>query len=328
VRRAGLARPGSGPGPGSQVHRLLRWYPGSWRERYGAEFAELLAAELSERPRNLRRTADVIRCGLTARLASAGFAADPAGQAAPTASLGALAGALAVFLTFGTALWAQLATGWQWAPPASAATTVGLLVMSGALLLLATLALAAAVPLAWSAARAMTGGQSRGLRFPALLTGAGALVLVVGARHFGNGWPGTGGHWWAHQGLAPGGAAAFGWASTLGVTSYWAHPAALASFPAAELAWMAASPVATLLFAAGAILLVRRTEVSPRALRYEKWAGRIAVGAMTAFLGGALCWVTQSAPAPAVFRTGAIDAAGLAAMTLALVTGWRAMAHR
>ena len=34
----------------------------------------------------------------------------------------------------------------------------------------------------------------------------------------------------------------FGWASTLSVTSYWAHPAALASSPPAELAWMVLSP--------------------------------------------------------------------------------------
>lgn len=316
------------PEPPDRAGRLLRWYPRGWRERYGAEFAELLGADLAERPRNWRRTADVIRCGITARLAGAGLAADPAGLVAPAASLGALTCALAVFLTFGTAIWAQLATGWQWAPPASQATTAGLLLMSAALLALAALALAAAVPVAWSAIRAMAGGRRRGLRVPALMTAAGALVLVAGGRHFGNGWPGTGGHWWPHQGLAPGGIAAFGWASTLGITSYWAHPAALASFPAAELAWMVASPAATLLLSAGAVLLVRRTDLSQRAERMEKCAGRVAVAAMTAFLGGALCWVIQGAPAPAVFRTGAIDAAGLAVMTLALATGWRAMAHR
>jgi hypothetical protein len=120
---------------------------------------------------------------------------------------------------------------------------------------------------------------------------------------------------------------AFGWASTLGVTSYWAHPAALASFPAAERAWMVAAPVATLLFAAGLVLLVRRAELSPRGVRHEQWIGRGAIGAMTAFLSGALCWVTQSAAAPAVFRTGAIDLAGLAVMALALAAAWRAVAH-
>ena len=119
------------PGPlERRARRLLRWYPAGWRARYGEEFAELLLAELSEQPRAWRRTADVARCGITARLAGAGLAGPPAGMAGARASLGTLACSLAVFLTFGTAMWAQLAVGWQWAPPDSTATSVAMLVMS------------------------------------------------------------------------------------------------------------------------------------------------------------------------------------------------------
>ena len=70
--------------------------------------------------------------------------------------------------------------------------------------------------------------------------------MAVGGRHFGNGWPGTGGHPWAHPGPVPGGVAAFCWASTLAVSSFWAHPAALAAFPAAELAGMSAAQAVAL----------------------------------------------------------------------------------
>ncbi|MGZ4433306.1 MAG: hypothetical protein ACXVW7_06715 [Trebonia sp.] len=35
---------------------LLLSYPKTWRERYGDEFAELLAADIEERPRSWRRT--------------------------------------------------------------------------------------------------------------------------------------------------------------------------------------------------------------------------------------------------------------------------------
>jgi hypothetical protein len=313
---------------GDSVQRLLRWYPASWRERYGEEFAELLLAEQTEQPRAWRRTANVARCGLAARLASAGLTGrlpHLAGPAAATrACLGTLTCSLAVFLSFGTAMWAQLAIGWQWAPPASTATTVAMLVMSGSLFFLALIALLAAAPAAWTAIRASARGQARRLRGPAVLIGTGALVLIAGGRHFGNGWPGTGGHWWPHQGLAPGGLAAFGWAATLSVTSYWAHPAALASFPPAELAWMVISPAAMLSLATGAVQLVRRLEASPRILRYEAWTGRAAVAGMTAFLSGALCWVSQNGPSPALFHAGVIDAAGLAVMTIALAAGWQA----
>jgi len=324
----------TGPAPAPEAalerraRRLLRWYPASWRGRYGEEFAELLLAELAEQPRAWRRTVNVARCGLAARLASAGLAGPrchPAGPAAAArACLGTLTCSVAVFLAIGTAMWAQLAVGWQWAPPASTATTVAMLVMSGSLLFLALLALLAAAPAALAAARACARGQARRLRGPAALIGAGALVLVIGGRHFGNGWPGTSGHWWPHQGLAPGGVAAFGWAATLSVTSYWAHPAALASFPPAELAWMVTSPAAMLSLAAGAAQLVRRLETSPRILRFETWAGRAAVGGMTAFLSGALCWVSQNGPSQALFHAGAIDAAGLAVLAAALAAGWQA----
>jgi hypothetical protein len=317
------------PGPlERRARRLLRWYPASWRARYGEEFAELLLAELSEQPRAWRRTVNVAHCGITARLATAGLAGPSAGTAGARASLGTLTCSLAVFLTFGTAMWAQLAVGWQWAPPATAATTAAMLVMSGSLLFLAVLAVLAAVPAGWVAILAGFRRQALALRAPSLLIGAGALVLVVGGRHFGNGWPGTGGHWWPHRGLAPGGIAAFGWASTLSVTSYWAHPAALASFPPAELAWMVASPVALLSLATGAVQLVRRLDLSPRVLAFETRIGRAAAAGMTAFLAGALCWVTQAGPGPhGLFRTGDIDAAGLAAMAAALATGWLAISR-
>ena len=225
-------------------------------------------------------------------------------------------------------MWAQLAIGWQWAPPATTATTVAMLLMSGSLLFLALLALLAGVPAGWAAILAGFRRRAPGLRAPAWLIGAGALVLVTGGRHFGNGWPGTGGQWWPHQGLAPGGIAAFGWASTLSVTSYWAHPAALASFPPAELAWMVLSPAAVLCLATGAVQLVRRLELSPRVLAFETRIGRAAAAGMTAFLAGALCWVAQARPGPhGLFLTGDIDVAGLAVMAAALATGWLAISR-
>jgi hypothetical protein len=340
----------AGDPPGARrVRLLLRWYPRSWRARYGEEFAELLIAELAEQPRSWRRTADVARGGLFARLTDAGLTSasptsasragggpggagitggrpDPA--AGSRASLATLACSVAVFLTLGAAMWAQLAVGWQWAPPAAPAATVAMVVMSGAMLLFAVLALLAAAPVAAAMVMATVRGTAAGLRRPVLLIAGGAAVLVVGGRHFGNAWPGTGGHWWPHQGLVPGGVAAFDWACTLSVTSYWAHPAALASFPAAELAWMAVSPVAAACLVTGTAHVVRRVDVSPRVLRHEAWVGRAAGVGMAAFLGGALCWVTEGGPGPrGLFQAGTIDAAGLAVMAIALATGWQAL-HR
>ncbi|HEY6277429.1 MAG TPA: hypothetical protein VIX86_13975 [Streptosporangiaceae bacterium] len=321
------ATPTPGIDPARSARRLLRWYPASWRARYGEEFTELLIADLAERPRDWRRTADVARSGLLARFSAAGLTAHPLDPArAARAGLATLACACAVFLTFAAAMWAQLTIGWQWAPPATRATSVAMIVMSGAMLLLAALAALAAIPAGWAAIRASRRGQGRVLRGPALLTCVGMAVLVAGGRHFGNGWPGTGGHPWPHPGLVPGGVAAFSWASTLSVTSYWAHPAALAAFPAAELAWMVVSPVAMCCLVTGTAQLVRRIELSGRAIRFESWVGSAASLSMAAFLAGALCWLTEGGPGPrGLFHAGVIDAAGLGVMALALVTGWRVL---
>jgi hypothetical protein len=61
----------------ARAARLLLWYPAGWRARYGEEFSELLAAELAEQSRSLRRTADVACCGMRARLAGVGLAGHP-----------------------------------------------------------------------------------------------------------------------------------------------------------------------------------------------------------------------------------------------------------
>ena len=303
--------------------RLIRWYPAGWRVRYGAEFTELLVADLADRPRSWRRTADVAVSGTLARLSQAGLGGQRlAERDQARASLAALGCALAVFLTAGTAVWSQLLVGWQWAPPSTRAATVGTVVMTGALLFFLVLAVLAAIPVGWRLARRGSGADRAGL----LLIAVSLLVLVIGGRHMANGWPGTGGHPWPQRGLVPGGVAAFGWALTLSVTSYWAHPAALLAFPAAELAWMVISPAALAGLAAGLARLMRRLDLPPRLLRYQARLGQLAAAGMAVFLAGAASWVLAGQHGPGtLFRPGTIDVAALAVMALALAVGWQAL---
>jgi hypothetical protein len=309
-----------------RASRLLRWYPGAWRSRYGEEFAELLMADIAERPRSRTRTADVLRGGLVARLAAAGLCGctlEPSAQV--RASLTSLGCCAAIFAGLGAAMWSQLTIGWQWSAPDTAATTVAMVMMSAAMLAFLVLALAAAVPVLWSAGSRLARGRRAGLAGPVALVVACAVVMFVGGRHFGNGWPGTGGHPWARQGLVPGGVAAFSWASTLSVSSYWVHPAALAHFPAAELAWMALSPLAAAGLVGGAVALVRRTELSPRVLDFETRLGTAACAAMVVFLAGCSAWIVDGGPGPRnLFHAGAIDAAGAAVLTVAFIAARQA----
>ena len=282
------------PDPDAQrAGRLLRWYPKAWRSRYGEEFTELLISDIGERPRSRSRTADVIRGGIVARLADAGLSGSAPGATAQVrASLASLACCAAVFLGFGGAMWSQLTIGWQWSEPDTVGT-IATLVMSGAMLVFAVLALLATLPVAWGVASRVARRQPRGLLGPSLLFLAGL--------------------------------AAFSWASTLSVSSFWAHPAALAAFPPAELAWMALSPLAVACVVAGAATAVRRTELSPGVLDFEARVGAAACITMAVFLGGCCAWIAGRAPGPGnLFHPGVIDVAGVAVMTVALAVARQA----
>jgi hypothetical protein len=196
--------------------------------------------------------------------------------------------------------------------------------MSAAAVAAAAIVVAASVPVVG----AVAAQRSRRLAVPSAVFGAGLAAMIIGARHFGNGWPGTGGHPWAHQSLVPGGVAAFSWASTMFVSSYWVHPAALAAFPPAEVAWMALSPVAVACVAVGAATTVRRVALSPRVLRFEAFLGTAACFAMAAFLAASCLWLGDGAAGPRnLFYAGTIDVAGVAVMTLALAVARQSAAR-
>lgn len=304
--------------PARRAERLLRWYPKNWRNRYGEEFGELLIAEIREQPRLWRRNADVAMSGVIARLANAGFtkqATDPVARV--RASLASIGCALAIFFGLGVSMWSQLAIGWQWSEPDTGATYAAMIVMSLAVFLFCILGLIAAVPIVWCVLRGVVSGRSR-LVGPSFLFLASAAFLVIGSRHFGNGWPGTGGHPWPNRGLVPGGVAAFAWASTLSISSYWAHPHVLLSFPTPELIWMAASPIAMVCMVVGATKAIRRVDLPSRALRHEVRVAHVAGFVTLALLVGSCSWTIDGGPGPNnLFRTGGIDIAALVVMGLA-----------
>jgi hypothetical protein len=308
-----------------RAERLLRWYPLEWRARYGEEFTELLVAELEERPRSPRRSVDLARSGLIARLAVAGLGGQPLEpDGSGRRSLATLAAALSIFSVVALALWAQLTIGWQWAPPATRATSLAMVVMSLAILVVGALCLLALAPVAWLAVRSIV-TRWRHLLGPVGLVVGGLAVLVVGTHHFANGWPGTRGHPWADQGIVPGGVAAYAWASTLFVSSYWLHPAALAQFPGGEVVWMLVSPVAVAALIVGATRIVRRVDLSPRLIRYERRLGLCAAVTTAIFFTGAALWVVDGGPGPRnLFHIGSIDTVELAALALLVVVAGRA----
>ena len=234
--------------------------------------------------------------------------------------------AASLFVVAALAIWGQLTIGWQWSPPDTLATTSAMVLMTVAVAVLGVVLVVGALPIVWVAVRALASASPWRLARPLGLCVAGVAVLVVGTHHFANGWPGTGGHPWSHQGVVPGGVAAYAWASTLFVTSYWLHPAALGQFPAPEVAWMVASPLAALAAVIGAAKVVRRMQLSARVLRFERGVGLAAAAAMTAFFAGAALWVLDGGPGPRnLFHIGAIDVLELVVMGVSLALAGRAV---
>jgi hypothetical protein len=312
--------------PAKRAQRLLRCYPRLWRNRYGEEFAQLLVDDITERPRSLSRTADIVRNGLLARLAGAGLTGDTLdARRQLRAGLAALGIALSAFLAVGVSIWSQLAIDWQWSAPDAPATRTAMVVMWGAVVAFMVLAALAAVPLVAALVRSFASGQARGLVLPAATVAVGLVVLIAGSVHFGHGWPGTGGHPWDGRDIVPDPVARTAWAATLWVTSYWAHPGALGSFPMAEIAWMVLSPIALLAVLIGVARILRRLQLSARVLRYESWVGMAAVLAMAGFLAGTVTWLVSGEPGPrALYRVGAIHWVSMALMTATLVLGFSA----
>jgi hypothetical protein len=307
-----------------RVRRLLRWYPRSWRDRYGEEFGELLIAELAERPRDWRRTSDVIASGVLARCTTAGLTRHglpPAEQI--LAGLTALGCALTTLLAFGVAMLSQLATGWQWASPPSASVAIATLVMAAGAAGLGTIAVAALLPIGWHVAVAVL-RRDRRLARPACLALGCAVAFAAGARHFQNSWPGTGGTGAQHL-LVPAGPAAFCWAATLSVTSYWAHPMLLSRFPLPEVAWMALSPLAAGGLVSGLVLVVRRLAMPARLLGYLAFLAAWASAAAAVFLAGAASWVLGHGQ-DGLFRPGLVDGCGMLIMALAVAVALRSAA--
>jgi hypothetical protein len=159
-----------------RARRLVRCYPGIWRARYGEEFTEFLADDISERPRSMTRTADILRTALLVRLESAGLAGDPLAepQNQMRSGLATLTAAISAFITVGVAVWSQLTIGWQWSAPATGATKTGMVLMSGAMLGIALLAVLAAIPLAWVLSSELARGRGKALAWPLVATGIGA----------------------------------------------------------------------------------------------------------------------------------------------------------
>jgi hypothetical protein len=301
--------------------RLIRWYPRSWRDRYGDEFAALLADDILDRGRSWRRSADVARCGLLARASAAGLAAGPVQSTA-----GTTATTLGWLLIGGAALvsvWSQLVRG---LPAASTASTaepmrVGAVVIS-ILVVSALIVVLVGTQRVLGDLIAAVRRESRraSIAVALMVTGYGGLLLggaVLSGRYAAG---------------VPGSAArlvGFGRAETLSISAFWVHPTRLATVEPVALAWMFVSPALLVVAIAGTSRLLALLPASA-VDRTATTVRRVAVAGLVTLPVGAWWVVTSQHAAVPTARAGTLDLALVSLMVGAfagaIVVGRRARA--
>ncbi|MDQ1685762.1 MAG: hypothetical protein QOC82_2499 [Frankiaceae bacterium] len=290
--------------PEARAQRLLRAYPRIWRQRYGDEFAALLTDDIAERPRCWRRDLNVVRSGLTARIAAAGLGSGPVRDSSATAAT--VLAAMFVFVAGAMSIWTQLVSGSIGTGPDSPAVTLGLVTLSGCGLAVVALAVAAAGSLVKATVRSIRAGHGR-------RHARSIFTTIAGATTFGAGAALMSAH--AHGSALP---ARWTWAATESISTYWIHPGRLLALPAPEIAWMVASPLALIACWRGLVSLAATTGVTNT---WHRLARRTANGVLVPALIAATTWVLGSQHSPqASLRAGSLDLALIAAMTAAVLT--------
>lgn len=298
---------------------LLSCYPRAWRERYGDEFAALLADDLAERPRSVWRDLDVIRAGVRARMTAYGLASGPVRDSRTRSAV--LAWTAAVFVAAMLSIWTQLADGWLTARPDDSAARIGLVTLSVWLVALLVAAVGFGLRAALGAVNAVRRGERADVIRPMSVLVGSAGVLAAGARLMSPLWPVA--HGSRHQGLLAT-AARVGWTATDSISTYWLHPHRLLELPAVELAWMVACPVAVAAAGWAALRLFRLS--GRRGAAPSMWLSRLTgLGLMAGFAAAATWVVGSQHAASATFRAGTLDLALIGVMATAALVARNAL---
>ncbi len=305
--------------------RLLRWYPPTWRERYGEEFSDHLEQEFADRRIDLRRSINVAFKGLVARADDIGLSnasLSPGGQT--RAALGTSFALIALTAVLALNFWSYAMLQWsaRHYHPIPVDATTGTLTVATGLLVLVLVAMVLIVLV--SAVRQIVRGRGRPIVGPfAFAVGAVAYLCYalppwlpsMFARYshmF------QGGYRWTHPGPAAYGLASIAKFVTQPWVSMW--DPGISGEPTSQAVMNDLAPLAVLVFAVAMAFLVRRVEL-PRVSEQLGSATVVLLGILSGvFLIALVVWFTVGGPIYATFgETGNI--AGVAYLVfMALVT--------
>jgi hypothetical protein len=268
-----------------RAYRLLGWYPRVWRQRYGAEFVDLMEQEFSEIPHSCRRTSNIMYKGIVARLREIGLVASPLNprdQARP--AIATIFVVAAVFLAFASNFWSVAMLDWNgdWRDPASTAVTIwtgAVTVLTG---IVVALVFANLLALLGLATRRVMKGQGAGIRVPLLIAVGAMIFLVFSLHNIFRFLASRGAVAWAHPGQAIKLIAGTVQVTASTVLSVWMSPREALTVDINFVYGLI--PVALIVLALSVATLVRRTEFSEVVTRFVQYELLIVAPTMLLFV--------------------------------------------
>jgi hypothetical protein len=268
-----------------RAYRMAGWYPRAWRQRYGAEFVDLMEQEFTDIPHSFRRTSNIMYKGIVARLREIGLVASPlnsSDQARP--AIATIFVVAAVFLAFASNFWSVAMLGWNqdWRNPASTAVTIwtgAVTVLTG---IVVALVVANLLALLWSATRRVMKGHGAGIRGPLSIALAAMIFLGFSLHNTFRFLASRGAIVWTHPGQAIKLIAGTVQVTASTVLSVWMSPREALTVDVNILYGFI--PVALIVLALSVAALVRRTEFSAPVTRFVQYELLILASAMFLFV--------------------------------------------
>jgi hypothetical protein len=168
-----------------RAKRLLRWYPPTWRERYGEEFVDHLEQEFVDRPVSLGRTINIACKGLVARASDMGLSNEGVSSEGLTrAALGTSFALIALMIVIMLDFWWRATLAWSGRRyhPMPVSATTGILTVAVGLLLAVLVAIVLTITV--SVVRQIVRGRARPLVGPSVLAIVSCGFLLYVARFF------------------------------------------------------------------------------------------------------------------------------------------------
>jgi hypothetical protein len=259
--------------PSRRATRLLRYYPKSWRDRYGDEFVDFMEQSIVDQPHNTRRTSNIILKSFKARLGELGLLGSTMESAtAPKAALSTSTVLAAVFTVFALFYWSCAMVAWNSNPHVATtlAVSIGTAAITVSTMLLSLTLLLLSVVLIWHALRSALSKHDKRVVWPLVLILGSTTVIVNSMHQYLRFTIARGGIEWTHVGVALKQVAG----ATQWVTqrTIWGPSWTGWHIFTAQGLLNVGTPVAVLVLALSMAKLIRLSEVSAFATRAGRWA--------------------------------------------------------